>query len=176
MKAITVRQPWAAMIVDGEKTVENRSWRTSHRGILLIHAGMSRVDLRLHPQKKTDHLSFGAFVGFAHLIDCVPVSRCPEVPFREGPECWLLRDATSFVEPIPWKGSLGLFNVPDEIAWGWVKRAAGSDATRHLQTGSLACYFAPQPPRSDLSSIPTCAEKRNHHAMHRQSDAFLPFD
>ena len=39
MRAITVRQPWAHLIVTGAKLVEHRSWRTHHRGALLIHAG-----------------------------------------------------------------------------------------------------------------------------------------
>src|SRR5207302_502261 len=42
MKALTVRQPWAWAIVQGKKDVENRSWRTDHRGMVAIHAGGSR--------------------------------------------------------------------------------------------------------------------------------------
>lgn len=38
MKAISIRQPWAWLIVHGAKVVENRSWATSYRGPLLIHA------------------------------------------------------------------------------------------------------------------------------------------
>jgi hypothetical protein len=40
MKTLTVRQPWASLIVTGAKDVENRSWPTSYRGTLLIHAGV----------------------------------------------------------------------------------------------------------------------------------------
>jgi hypothetical protein len=43
MKVLTVRQPWASLIVAGIKNVENRSWRTKYRGKLGIHAG-SHVD------------------------------------------------------------------------------------------------------------------------------------
>ena len=38
MKAISIRQPWAWLIVNGYKDVENRTWYTSHRGPLLICA------------------------------------------------------------------------------------------------------------------------------------------
>ena len=49
MRAITIRQPWAELIVRGDKDVENRSWRTRHRGPLLIHAG-ARADRSLLEQ------------------------------------------------------------------------------------------------------------------------------
>src|SRR5437016_10859136 len=39
MKALSVRQPWAWLIVNGHKDIENRSWQTKFRGKLLIHAG-----------------------------------------------------------------------------------------------------------------------------------------
>ena len=37
--ALSIRQPWAWLIVNGHKPVENRTWSTSYRGELLIHAG-----------------------------------------------------------------------------------------------------------------------------------------
>lgn len=39
-RGLTIQQPWAFAIAEGFKTVENRSRRTSHRGLLLIHAGL----------------------------------------------------------------------------------------------------------------------------------------
>ncbi len=39
VKALTVRQPWASLIIAGYKDVENRSWTTSYRGRLAVHAG-----------------------------------------------------------------------------------------------------------------------------------------
>lgn len=39
LRALTVRQPWAWAIAHGGKDVENRSWPTSYRGLLAIHAG-----------------------------------------------------------------------------------------------------------------------------------------
>ena len=38
MKVLSVRQPWAWLIVAGHKDIENRKWYTNHRGPLLIHA------------------------------------------------------------------------------------------------------------------------------------------
>ncbi|MGW2520545.1 hypothetical protein ACWC09_26720 [Streptomyces sp. NPDC001617] len=39
VRGLTIKQPWAFAIVEGFKTVENRSRRTNYRGTLLIHAG-----------------------------------------------------------------------------------------------------------------------------------------
>jgi len=39
MKAITLRQPWATLVAIGAKEIETRSWRTSYRGPIAIHAG-----------------------------------------------------------------------------------------------------------------------------------------
>lgn len=38
MKALTLTQPWATLVALGHKAVETRSWRTSYRGPIAIHA------------------------------------------------------------------------------------------------------------------------------------------
>ena len=43
MKAITIKQPWASLIVAGIKDIENRTWKTSFRGRVLIHAAKTPV-------------------------------------------------------------------------------------------------------------------------------------
>src|SRR3546814_4442712 len=53
MKALTICQPYAELILLGLKRVENRSKPTRHRGPLLIHAGKSRDWLRIVPQPPT---------------------------------------------------------------------------------------------------------------------------
>jgi ASCH domain len=45
MKALSVRQPWAWLIIAGHKDVENRSWTTTYRGPLLIHAARRPDDV-----------------------------------------------------------------------------------------------------------------------------------
>lgn len=39
VKAITLTQPWASLVAIGAKRIETRSWSTSYRGSLAIHAG-----------------------------------------------------------------------------------------------------------------------------------------
>jgi hypothetical protein len=38
MKTLSIRQPWASMIINGPKPVENRTWKSNYKGRLLIHA------------------------------------------------------------------------------------------------------------------------------------------
>jgi|ERR1700758_4475866 hypothetical protein len=52
MKVIVIRQPWAWLIVNGFKDIENRSWRTRYRGPLMIHPSggrfLKRPDVSLY--------------------------------------------------------------------------------------------------------------------------------
>jgi activating signal cointegrator 1 len=44
MKAISLLQPWATLVAIGAKRVETRSWSTSYRGMLAIHASAGKQD------------------------------------------------------------------------------------------------------------------------------------
>jgi len=46
MRALSLRQPWAWLVVNGYKEIENRSRRTNHRGALLIHASSTTTTLQ----------------------------------------------------------------------------------------------------------------------------------
>lgn len=43
MKALSLWQPWATLIANGAKQIETRSWSTSYRGPILIHAAKRKV-------------------------------------------------------------------------------------------------------------------------------------
>jgi hypothetical protein len=70
LKSLTVSEPFASLIVGGEKWVENRVWNCSYRGELAIHAWrgtqyMPSADLR----RKFPHA--GSIVGVAVVVGCV---------------------------------------------------------------------------------------------------------
>jgi hypothetical protein len=121
-KAITVRQPYAWLIVNGFKTVENRSEhesRWSFRGPLAIHAGKARVPDEVYVRccKKLgrkipkDELHLGGIVGIAELIDIVDDYRSK---WFSGPFGLVLRNARP-IEFIPFSGQLGLWNLPTRL-------------------------------------------------------------
>jgi hypothetical protein len=75
--ALSLKQPWATLLVHGLKSIEVRNWPTQRRGPILIHA--ARVPdprpeawAHLSPQLKTEAGKWsGGIIGAATLIDCV---------------------------------------------------------------------------------------------------------
>jgi hypothetical protein len=130
MKALTVLQPYAELIADGEKTVENRSWPTNHRGLLLIHAGKSKAfvgqdtPLPTLPRK----MDYGAIVAICELVDCVHYTPGrggvkPPSDYRwletyvyaEGSQCWILDNIRRLPHVVPCNGQQGLWEVNGEL-------------------------------------------------------------
>ena len=76
-KALTICQPYAELIMRGEKPIENRTWWTSYRGPLLIHAGKSRTWMDEGDEQRYPNMAFGAIVGRVTMVDCVRVEKLP---------------------------------------------------------------------------------------------------
>jgi hypothetical protein len=113
VKALSIRQPWAGLIVDGIKDVENRSQRTHLRGRICVHASL-RPDLGpevLRLMLSRHQTQDGAVLGTVEIIDCVRNANSPwALPYMWH---WLLADARPLRRPIPLTGQLGFFEVPD---------------------------------------------------------------
>jgi hypothetical protein len=113
--AISVRQPWAWLIVNGYKNIENRDWPTKVRGRVLIHASQKFDDIgymwigRKFPDiEMLEALPFdqGGIVGEAEIVDCVRQHRSPWFMGEYG---FVLRNARP-LPFIPCRGRLGFFN------------------------------------------------------------------
>ena len=117
MKALSIRQPWAWLIVNGHKPVENRTWPTLHRGDTLIHAGkvfdveglasVLAAFPHLRPAMPQQY-ELGGIVGQAQLLGCVQSH--PSAWFT-GPYGFVLHAARP-VPFVPCKGALSFFDVP----------------------------------------------------------------
>lgn len=111
--ALSIRQPWAWLIVNGHKDIENRTWRTNHRGRRLIHAGkgMTRAEYEeclyfcrsigvlgkdfpvaegsaLNKRlilPHYDELDRGGIVGVAEIVDCITSDEIIPLDFDELP-------------------------------------------------------------------------------------------
>jgi hypothetical protein len=95
MKALTIKQPWAWMIIHGGKTIENRTWNTGYRGPLLIHASARCTLDEIYEGKIFVQRAFGAeaaaalphfqrgayalggIIGSVDLVDVVPPWKAP---------------------------------------------------------------------------------------------------
>lgn len=89
MKALSLTQPWASLVALGQKTIETRSWPTSYRGELAIHASQAmpryaREALEFEPIRtllmranygwagRIRGLPLGSIVAVAQLVACYP--------------------------------------------------------------------------------------------------------
>ena len=123
MKALSIRQPWAWLIVNGYKPVENRTWKTNYRGELMIHAakkfdqeGYDRVHRSFSdiPMPKPEEFDRGGVVGAVRLVDCVPSFASS---WFTGPVGFILAQPVR-TDFYPYKGQQGLFEV--DLEWGKV--------------------------------------------------------
>lgn len=145
MRTLSIRQPWAWLIVNGHKHVENRDWSTPYRGRFLVHAGSQMVrrdywatveQLKAELGIEVPHfleLPFGGIVGAATLTDVVTAM---DDPFFVGPYGFVLKDAKP-LPLVPYKGTLGWFDVPRDVVMAGVL-AAEQQATSGEQHGSQA--------------------------------------
>ena len=116
MKAISIRQPWASLIVAGIKDVENRSWSTKYRGKVLVHASkkLDKKGMKLVKEKQLDESVIeamkkyvGGIIGEVEIVDCVEKS---DSQWFEGPFGFVLKNA----KVLPFKqckGKLGIFDI-----------------------------------------------------------------
>jgi len=122
--ALSIRQPWAWLILNEEKDIENRSWKTNFRGRVLIHAakGMTRAEYEntfyfcrnciphiktayQYPLPAFDELKRGGIIGSVEIVDCVTKSTSPWFMGHYG---FVLQDP----QPLPFHpcpGQLGFF-------------------------------------------------------------------
>jgi hypothetical protein len=124
MKALTVCQPYATRIALGEKPIENRTWQSSFIGPLLIHAGISRQWLSDGDERRYPTMAFGAIVAQVEVVACLSWSlpNWPE-PWAclhdhedaEGPYCLILEHVRALPKPVPCRGALGFWTVPEAV-------------------------------------------------------------
>ena len=115
IKALTIRQPFASLVMAAVKTTENRTWRTNYRGRLLIHAGArdDREAMARHGHLLDDYPR-GAILGTVELLDCV---RDSESEWALADHWhWQLADPQPFETPIPATGKLGLWTFGGDRA------------------------------------------------------------
>jgi len=141
MKAISLYQPWASLMALGHKRIETRSWATSYRGPLAIHAAKKLVmpddpefrealeKLGLIANWDGKNCSWpkgdfprGAIVGVCNLHSCVPVGLGPILEnyerlfgdYSPGRYLWLTTDMKKLNNPIPCIGRQGFWDWNEE--------------------------------------------------------------
>ncbi|NLC48509.1 MAG: ASCH domain-containing protein [Tenericutes bacterium] len=123
MKALTIKEPWASLIIEGHKKYEFRSWKTNYRGKIYIHAGQT---IEKEYLKKFDKYNItyskGEIIGEAYITDCILVNKdFNNKLIKENHNiygnndhtneyAWKLENIKKYKNKIKIKGQLGLWN------------------------------------------------------------------
>ena len=128
MKVLTLKEPYATLILNGIKTIETRSWKTNYRGELYIQAGASKIEKSVRERADLsklydpNKLNYGHIICKCKLVDCVYMTdefikqQKQDNPhnfaaglYKAGRYAWILEDIEP-IEPIEVKGKLGIWN------------------------------------------------------------------
>ena len=132
MKALTLKQPWASLVVYGGKLIENRTWDTNFRGRFLVHAGLGWDHgcydwvARNIGRDVADTLPYpsdaprGVLIGEATLIAVVAPGRTNDLQNMSDRK-WHMPDQYGFVlmdvrplrQHLPLRGYQKFFEVPE---------------------------------------------------------------
>lgn len=126
MKALSIREPYASLILSGVKKIETRSWKTNYRGELYIHASLGKSSPSPEVMKLVLYTNPGYILCKAMLVDCIYMTNeyveqmekdnpteylCGD--YQEGRYAWVLDDVEP-VQPILVKGHLGIWNYDEK--------------------------------------------------------------
>jgi hypothetical protein len=137
MQALTIREPWASLIVSTNKKFETRDWKRNYRGLLAIHSGKQSVPVEDYPlglEEILDDLEITqndlnnnkqkiiaiATLKEIHLMTDKFINEQTELErltgfWEPGLYAWELTDIKPITQPIPARGMPGLWTVPDDI-------------------------------------------------------------
>lgn len=128
MKVLSIIEPWATLIVSKQKYIETRSWKTSYRGELYIHASKKHINtkdtkiqelLKLLP---TQEMNYGKIICKCELVDCIYMDEkfineikqnqqeymCGD--YQIGRYAWILENTELINPKIDAKGKLNIWN------------------------------------------------------------------
>ena len=157
IKVLSIKQPWAWLIVNGFKDIENRTWATNYRGPMLIHAGKSFDYSALYALTENDTTlaagrlvidffgiggknepritkgreQLGALVGYAFLtgIDYTNWNRSPWA--EKNLYHWHMEHGQPLQKTVSMSGRLGLFEID------WTPDIIYNEWRRDIQTGNI---------------------------------------
>jgi hypothetical protein len=128
---LSVKQPWASLLIASVKRCENRTWTTKYRGWLGIHASKqpepdweglreeiieeAGVDINLLPHIRAR----GEVIGACYLADSFHEENAPDIAnnyFLCGPQCLWMPIGIALPIAIPMRGNTGIRPLPQNIS------------------------------------------------------------
>lgn len=137
LPALSIKQPWAELVLSGQKTIEIRKWSTEYRGPVWLHTGRDPDEAAMTRFGLTS-LFTGGFIGLVTISDIVPFDSWRWVEWRPrhldqghggvGFLAWLLSDVRRLTPPLEGRGGLKLFHVMPSVEQTLVARLLSSEA------------------------------------------------
>lgn len=177
MKVLSIKEPYATLIMEKKKFIETRSFKTNYRGELYIHASsMKSKKSELMNLLDNKELNYEKIICKCNLVDCIYMTKeyvekmkknnyqeyiCGV--YEEGRYAWVLEDITPLQRPIWAKGFLGIWNYYDEfeimqlmdnINYGWVDK----NNNKHMIVDELFSknYILQEPKETIVNQIGVC--------------------
>lgn len=123
MKVLSLKQPYANLVVSGKKTIELRKWNTKFRGKFLIHASKN-IDKKAMEKFGFKNLPQGCIIGETEIVDVKKYANendCDKDKEKHlasaewGSYGFILKNAKKFDKPISASGKLGFWNFDKEL-------------------------------------------------------------
>ena len=136
MKALSIAQPWAGMIMDGVKDIETRSWgpknnRLPMRIAIVSTKQPSEIKPLIGPWDYVAYrvpglMTRGAILGTVLLVEVKTYydietwhadherHRVPDTFYKPGIRGWILESPHKLDIPKPYRGRLSLYEIPDK--------------------------------------------------------------
>ena len=131
MKVLSIKEPFATLIKDKEKHIETRSWKTTYRGELYIHASLTKYKNESMDNSYIDSLikdktlNYGYIICKCKLVDCIKIDKSFQEKiaknekeyklgdYTEGRYAWILEDIEVLSSKIKAKGKLNIWEYTD---------------------------------------------------------------
>ena len=122
--ALSIRQPWAELIISGKKSIEIRTWPSRYRGPLWVHTGRTS-DIELEKSFGFSDLFHGGYIGSVTLEEIMPFDQnvweqwrpmhLDRGNYEPGYYAWILSNPIRFRVPISGAGDRLLFLPPTDV-------------------------------------------------------------
>ena len=148
MKVLSLTEPYATLIKEKTKRIETRSWKTSYRGELYIHASNTKIPKRYRENQelmslvKNKDYPYGQIICKAKLVDCIKMTKdwIEKIKkenkkeylsgiYEEGRYAWILEDIEILNHPIYAKGSLNVWTFNEESMKGQLEEILNRNKT-----------------------------------------------
>jgi hypothetical protein len=137
MRTISLWQPWATLVAVGAKRIETRHWPAPATLVgqrIGIHAAKTTAHLAICGEWPfNEHIPDPRALPLGAVVATAVLARCREITsegaalleerdrqeaafglYAPGRFAWVLRDVVALEQPVPFRGSQGFFDVPDE--------------------------------------------------------------